>query len=185
MPLADTTIAGFAELARGYCAWCEGATLGPDAESQAAGWVARLYAAALRLPPRDCCYAEDAPELPQAQLDRAKGNLAPFMGGYYRECFDPDPELDDPPCMGDLGDDLLDIYTDLKHGLLVFDAGDVHDALWHWSFLHRIHWGRHAVGALFALHCLHLSKDRRQVRVLADAGDAAGTVARSHPRGQS
>ncbi len=60
--------------------------------------------------------------------------------------------------MGDVGDDLLDIYQDVRAGLVAFDSGEVSDAAWHWSFLYRIHWGRHAVGGLFALHCMHVSK---------------------------
>jgi hypothetical protein len=45
-----TSIAEFANLARGYCAWCEGVTLGSEQEFQAAPWLASLYAAALGLP---------------------------------------------------------------------------------------------------------------------------------------
>jgi len=66
--------------------------------------------------------------------------------------------LTDESCMGDVGDDLLDVYHDVRGGLVAFDRGEVNDAAWHWSFLHRIHWGRHAVGGLFALHCMHVSK---------------------------
>ena len=75
------------------------------------------------------------------------------MGWYYREFFDPNPSLEDEAVMGDVGDDLLDIYRDVKAGLVLMDQRKRVDALWHWAFLHRIHWGRHAVGALFALHC--------------------------------
>lgn len=153
-----TSIADFANLARGYCAWCEGVDLGSEQEFQAAFWLASLYAAALGLPAVSSDNNDDLPVLPHAEFDRAKTNLSPFNGWYYRECFDPDPTLDEPTGMGDVGDDLLDIYKDLKAGLVVFDGGDSNDASWHWSFLHRIHWGRHAVGAMFALHCMHISK---------------------------
>jgi Domain of unknown function (DUF5063) len=70
----------------------------------------------------------------------------------------PDPTLREEPVMSDVGDDLLDTYHDIRRGLLLFDAQQADEALWHWSFLHQIHWGRHAVGALFALHCLSISK---------------------------
>lgn len=155
---APSSISTFADLARGYCAWCEGASLGRVPESQAAIWLARLYAAALVLPEVDCENEDDVPDLPKAEADRAESNLAPFRGWYYRQCFDPDPRIDDAPSMGDVGDDLLDVYKDLKGGLMVFDRGALNDALWHWSFLHRIHWGHHAAGGLFALHCMHVSK---------------------------
>lgn len=157
---SNASIANFAEVARGYCSWCEGESLGPDPASQAAGWLARLYAAALVLPDRDAENDRELPDLPQPGADCAKSNLAPFLGWYYREFFDPDPTLADESGMGDVGDDLMDIYRDVRAGLVLFDSGDVNDAVWHWSFLHRIHWGRHAVGGLLALHCMHVSKDR-------------------------
>lgn len=156
--LLSSPVTDFAELARGYCTWCEGQSLGSDPELQAARWLAQLYAAALVLPQAQSENEDGLPDLPEAESARARSNLAPFLGWYYRECFDPDPLLNEAPCMGDLGDDLLDIYKDIREGLVLFDAGDANEALWHWSFLHRIHWGRHAVGALFALHCLHVSK---------------------------
>ena len=67
--------------------------------------------------------------------------------------------LDEESGMGDIGDDMLDIYKDIKAGCLLFERGEWTEAVWQWSFLHRIHWGRHAVGALFALHCLSISKN--------------------------
>lgn len=154
----DASTANFADVARGYCSWCEGDSLGPEPDTQAAGWLARLYAAALALPSRDAENSNGLPDLLQPQADRAKANLLPFLGWYYREYFDPHPTLTDESCMGDVGDDLLEIYRDVRRGLIAFDNGEVGDAAWHWSFLHRMHWGRHAVGGLFALHCMHVSK---------------------------
>ncbi len=148
----------FVDLARGYCNWCEGRSLGIEPEAQAARWLSLLYASALGLPRTECDNDAGLPALPSATLALAEGNLAPFVGWYYRECFDPHPYLKDEPCMGDLGDDLLDIYKDIRRGLMLFEAGEVNDALWQWSFLFKIHWGRHAVGGLFALHCMHISK---------------------------
>ena len=62
--------------------------------------------------------------------------------------------------MGDVGDDLLDTYKDIKAGALLSQAGRVEEALWHWSFMHRIHWGRHALGALAALHAKDGARER-------------------------
>lgn len=155
---ANATIENFAEVARGYCSWCEGASLGSDPETQAAGWLSRLYAGALALPELDVESDEGRPNPPQAEAARAEKNLAPFRGWYYREFFDPDPTLADESCMGDVGDDLMDIYRDVRAGLVLFNNGETNDAAWHWRFHHRVHWGRHVVGALVALHCLHVSK---------------------------
>ena len=147
----------FAAAARGYCSWCEA----PDSEhsdSLAAYWLSRLYSQALLLPKVEPENEDGLPELPDAALKAATTNLAVFAGRYYREVFDPDPLLDDEPCMGDIGDDLLDTYKDVRAGLVLYDRDETNEALWHWSFLHRIHWGRHAVGALYAFHCLAISQ---------------------------
>lgn len=148
----------FSQVARGFCGWCEGENLGPEPEVAAAAWLCRLYAAALALPRTESRNSEDQPDLPAIEFARAKSNLAQFNGYYYREYFDPHPLLDDASVMGDVGDDLLDTYADVRRGQYLFERGEPGPALWHWSFLHRIHWGRHAVGAVFALHCLSISR---------------------------
>lgn len=160
----DTAAKAFAELARGFCVWAESPS--PDGSLYvAAAWVAKLHAAALLLPEVECESDGGLPDVPPSALEAARRVIGPFFGMYYREFFDPDPTLNDESVMGDVGDDLLDTYMDVKRGLLVFDEGQSVDALWHWSFLHRIHWGRHAVGAMFGIHCLWTAKlkdlDRR------------------------
>lgn len=147
----------FSEVARAFCAWCE-ASGSALTDRQAAYWLCRLYAQALLLPEAQSENDNGLPELSADALENAASNLAAFSGRYYREVFDPDPLLGDEPVMGDIGDDLLDTYKDVRAGLVLFDRGEVSEALWHWSFLHRIHWGRHVAGALYALHCLTISQ---------------------------
>jgi hypothetical protein len=152
------TFSKFAEIARGYCSWCEHEPFNERSAIDASKWLAYLHAAALDVqvaPPEN---SRGLPELPPQELAQAIQNLAGFNGMYYRECFDPDPAISEEPVIGDVGDDLLDIYKDVKAGLLLHDRGEIPEALWHWSFLHNIHWGLHAVGALRALHCLATSK---------------------------
>ena len=156
-PIA-TYSADFAEVARAFCSWCE-ATPSEHSDSQAAYWFSRLYAQALLLPLTEPENESGLPELPAKALAMATKNLAAFSGRYYRVVFDPDPLLEEEPVTGDIGDDLLDTYKDLRAGLVLFDLGETKEALWHWSFLHRIHWGRHVVGAMYALHCLSISKE--------------------------
>jgi len=152
-----THLDDFSEVARAFCAWCEdsGSEL---TDRQAAYWLCRLYAEALLLPKTESENDNGLPELPAGPLGKAASNLAAFSGRYYREVFDPDPLLDDEPGTGDIGDDLLDTYKDVRAGLVLFDRGETGEALWHWAFLHRIHWGRHVAGALYALHCLTVSR---------------------------
>lgn len=143
----------FAQIARGFCDWCEGTELPVPADVWASVWLAKLHAAALALPEVDSRNEDGLPPLPRAAAARATLNLAAFDGFYYREYFNPAPSLTDESCIGDVGDDLADTYKDVRAGLLLYESGQVVEALWHWSFLHRAHWGRHAVGALFALEC--------------------------------
>lgn len=57
------------------------------------------------------------------------------------------------PAMLPLGDDLADIWRDLKQGLLALEAGaPTADVVWEWRFGFYAHWGRHATEALRALH---------------------------------
>ena len=57
------------------------------------------------------------------------------------------------PVMLTLGDDLADIWLDLKPGLAGLQAGaPVGDVIWDWRFTFYTHWGRHATEALRALH---------------------------------
>jgi hypothetical protein len=149
----------FRQVAAGFCRWCEGESLGPHPQRQASVWLSRLHAAALELPETEPENEEGLPELPHADLARAQGNLAVFAGVFYRTVFDPDPRNTDEPVIGDIGDDLLDTYKDIKAGSVLCDRGQPQEALWHWSFLHQVHWGRHAVGALAALQAaMHSSE---------------------------
>lgn len=68
---------------------------------------------------------------------------------FYWEVFD--PYVDEERVAGSLSDDFLDIYRDLKRGLMAFDRGQTQDAVWQWRFHFDHHWGEHAVDALRAL----------------------------------
>ncbi|RJS59239.1 DUF5063 domain-containing protein [Bacillus sp. PK3_68] len=69
---------------------------------------------------------------------------------YYWEVFDL-YKLDEPEC-GSLSDDILDIYKDLKEGIILFEQEMTNEAIWHWKFHFEAHWGSHTVNALRALH---------------------------------
>lgn len=158
----DLAIHAFAHTAQGFCTWCEAACLdaGPTPENMttAARWLSQLYAAALALPKVSEENFNGPPEDNSPERIRAKHNLGKWSGYYYRDFFDPDPTLDDAYGLGDIGDDMLDTYNDVKNGSILFEQGNIHEALWYWQFQHCNHWGRHAVGALLAMHCDIISK---------------------------
>jgi hypothetical protein len=63
-----------------------------------------------------------------------------------------DPTADEDPILGDLADDLGDIYRDLETGLRALDAGISPQAVvFDWRYGFRDHWGRHLTEALRAL----------------------------------
>ena len=77
----------------------------------------------------------------------------------YRKVFDPYAEPIDSELVGDVIDDLGDIYRDLQRGLEHWRNGRVAEALWEWRFNFQIHWGEHATSALRALFALSAWRD--------------------------
>ena len=61
--------------------------------------------------------------------------------------------------IGNIDDDIIDIYRDIKRGLIAYDAGHQRDAQCFWIHSFESHWGAHAANAISALH--HLVKDLR------------------------
>jgi hypothetical protein len=73
---------------------------------------------------------------------------------YYQEMFAPYKLEDKEPVVGDLADDLADIYRDLADGLAKWRRGEREGAAWAWQFQFACHWGEHLTSALRALHAL-------------------------------
>jgi Domain of unknown function (DUF5063) len=142
----------FAHLARDYDAFLHDSSgLSLLERLERAAWhLARLYAAALGLPPV-------TPSDPQGALDPAVID-PPLDFGHldlYWMVFDPTKPDPDAPVAGSLCDDLLEINHDLQRGLHLFSQSthqSVTDAVWTWRFDFHTHWGRHTLGALAALH---------------------------------
>jgi hypothetical protein len=125
--MTTATLSSFNSVARDFCAWCEAGINRQYAAKQAALWLARLHAAALELPGAEPDHAQDWPDIPPPQLALAEANLSMFKGWYYRTVFDPDPNNAEVPVIGDVGDDLLDTYLDVKRGLLLAELGSARD----------------------------------------------------------
>lgn len=65
--------------------------------------------------------------------------------------FDPLVAASESTVVGDVGDDLADIYGELRHGLQAYDAGATIHAVNHWRESYCDHWGHHAVGVVTAI----------------------------------
>jgi hypothetical protein len=147
--------AAFAELAREYCRWADGPPGKPRDEWYRANlYLAKLYLAGLELPVVD--HADHSAEtLPLCDYDRVRKRFVILPLGSYFKIFDPFAGLADgkpeEPVVGGLGDDLADIYRDLKRALALWDLGQHRAAIWEWKFNFGCHWSEHATSALRAL----------------------------------
>lgn len=142
----------FYQIAREYCEWAEKGSGSESSETAVAlNFLSALYNKALALP-------ETTPELPfpETGLDKTECNevyerfrTIPIL--HYTEIYDPTVD-DQAPVIGDVADDLRDIYVDLKEGIASFERGLVVNAVFIWKNTFGMHWGRHALSALRAIH---------------------------------
>ena len=146
----------FAQSVRDFLAWCdrshEGKAPGPF-RHEALVTLSAIYAAALSLPG---VYAVDAPDPPSMTPEKRaaiSSNLLSLPFQYYWQVFTPSAiDADKEPVCGDLFDDFQDIYGDLSAGLWLYDRGHFESAVFNWNLMFEVHWGRHAVSAMHALH---------------------------------
>ena len=118
-----------------------------------------LYQAALTLPAPKAEFS-DPPQIDvHAEVTRVRAACSRLPVRYYSEQFDtlvvPPTE---PTIVGDLVDDISDVFADVRKGIVLFDEGHLSAAHWEWTFGFQAHWGRHAVSAIRALH-VHLSEN--------------------------
>lgn len=159
MSAESTAVARFVDVARRFCTWCESEPLEAQ-ERTISTLLAELYAAGLQLPRPPIHQGYDYDEVPQPVKQRILGNFSSLSCGYYWHALEMDPlaEADSQMGMGDVSDDLMDVYGEIRCGFLHFDAGRTDEAIMHWSSSLYIHWGTHATDALSALHRLSIGK---------------------------
>jgi len=152
----------FSVEARRFVEWADGTS---DTRALSAPVALRhvvaIYAAALALPQpwseRVSNHRGDHVDLSGAiAAVRQRASAIPLQ--HYSEIFSPLVPQDEP-VMGDLADDLADIYHHLAKGLRLHELGKVDDALWEWGFNFQAHWGEHASSAIRALHCYLAQED--------------------------
>ena len=81
--------------------------------------------------------------------DFARLSDLPFQ--FYRIVSDPQDLENDEPVIGDLCDDLADIYGDLFEGREAYRAGFPRQAIGMWVDSYFYHWGEHAASAIWAI----------------------------------
>ncbi len=151
----------FSREARRFVDWADGSAAQPKLLAPVAlRRMVALYAAALELPQP---WSEGVSARPASgaalaeRLNALRERATAIPLQHYSEIFSPLLPLE-APVVGDLADDLVEIYRDVAAGLMLYEAGSIEDALWHWGFNFQIHWGEHASSAIRALHC-YLSQE--------------------------
>ena len=146
----------FSHQARRFIEWADGTASADRLTAPLAlRRVLALYAAALELPQpwSEGVSTGMVAESALAERLRAVRNRAAALPlQHYSEIFSPLVQHPEEPVVGDLADDLADMYRDVATGLSLFEAGSVDDAIWQWGFNFQTHWGEHASSAIRALH---------------------------------
>ena len=122
--------------------------------------IVSLYGAALELPSTvpSAVSIDAGLQLgsDEVVLDYAGATRLPFRD--YAEVFDPLTIPPEEPVVGDIAQDIGDIYRDVAAGLQLYYAGRFAEALLEWRVGFDSHWGKHATSAIRALHCYLANK---------------------------
>lgn len=156
----NEAIESFATAVREYCGWAETEPKSETEEAKIAiRLLANLYSSVLGLPKAGPGNEIDSKEIAYEEWKKMFKRFGALPFNYYSKFFSPAKVVDEDPALGDLADDLADIYRDIKGGLNLYENGHVAEALWEWRLSFSIHWGRHATSALHALHAYIADED--------------------------
>jgi hypothetical protein len=141
--------------------------------------VVRLYGTALQLPdvisetsdnPSDALSDAFSHEQESALRHALEMKLGSF--NTYREIFDPYDDPREEPIYGSLGNDLAEIYSDLRDVIAAYEPtkeDTLVDVLWNAQFQFSYHWGEHATKALRVIDSM---MHRQNIEELLEDGDA-------------
>ena len=143
-----------------FCGWAESKLNTENEEATAAiRLLANLYSTVLALPKNGPGQDIDGKRISNEAWKDVFKRFEALPFNYYSAFFSPAKVAEEESIIGNLADDLADIYRDLKEGLVLYEAGHITEALWEWSQSFNSHWGRHASSALHALHTYAVDED--------------------------
>lgn len=140
-------VARFAGAAERYVAWVEGPRIELEADlHRGYALLLELMSGALTLPDLDVTDVEPT-SIPQEDWLAIHRGFTWVPVQYYWEA---ELEINGPQqlMVGDLHDDLADIWGDVKPGLELHRAGHTADACFQWKLMFGAHWGEHAADAV-------------------------------------
>lgn len=119
-----------------------------------------LYSNGLNLQTIDLDSNVDFKEkLDDKEFEIIKNRTSELLGENqcYWTIFDPTENVfgNESPVMGDLLDDVMDIYKDIKYQLMIFDLNteeSIENAMWGMKFDFWHHWSNHAIDAIRTIH---------------------------------
>ena len=148
----------FIKSCRQYCRLLETSNSNVLVELQTL--LLELYSNGLKLQTIDLDSNVDFKEkLDDKEFEIVKSRSSELIGEnqYYWTIFDPTENVfgNESPVMGDLLDDVMDIYKDLKYQLMIFDLNteeSIENAVWGMKFDFWHHWNNHAIDAIRTIH---------------------------------
>ncbi len=150
----------FVKAVKEFCSWAESEPCGEEKEVKTAiTLLANLYSKALPITIGTPNFDIDAKRISNERWKEILTRFGSFPFKYYRVVFDPSHIDTEEPVVGDIADDMADIYRDLSAGLSLYESGHKVEAVWEWKQNFNSHWGRHVTSALYALHAHASSND--------------------------
>ena len=131
-----------------------GSDSGIEAVQNASIHLVTLYRLALSLKfsgTDDDINNESIERVDDTEYQKVLSKLSRIPFQYYGEVFDPLIIPPEEPVIGDITDDLADIYRDTVSALRAYNNGSTHEAVWYWLFCFNSHWADHATGGIRAL----------------------------------
>jgi len=156
----------FLDAARGYCNLLESERTNNYLLDLQKALLA-IYSHGMNLPSIGLISNVDFNEkLDRTEFDEVKNRTSESLGEIqvYWTIFDPTENVfgNEKPVMGDLLDDIMDIYKDIKRQLITFDLNtndSIENAVWGMRFDFWNHWSHHAIDAIRTIHYV-IEKER-------------------------
>ncbi|WP_363796745.1 DUF5063 domain-containing protein [Lysobacter firmicutimachus] len=146
----NDAVVAFADCARRYCNWArERLADASDEVDTALALLSELNFRALALPHAE--WQDNPEDSERSEWEAVLRRFAALPFQLYELPTSP-AALEWAGEVGDLQDDLADIWRYLHSGLNLFDRGQPGAAAYFWRSFYWGHWGRHANAALYALH---------------------------------